>query len=194
MLERLYPDVVALTGEDDIERSLAELDADGELATFDLVHFAGHAEQVTTAERQALVVGSEARAPQRLEAGELLYGYDFAPELMVLSGCSTVTMFGAVLYEYHGLSQVLLGLGARRVVASLWDVNDEATGLVMQRFYENYSGRYAGTRAGFTATPMPAGRALSEAQHWLRDLRDGDGHRPWGHPIYWSGFALFGLP
>ena len=89
---------------------------------------------------------------------------------------------------------MLLGLGARRVVASLWDVNDEATGLVMQRFYENYSGRYAGTRAGFTATPMSAGRALSEAQHWLRDLRDGDGHRPWGHPIYWSGFALFGLP
>jgi CHAT domain-containing protein len=65
-----------------------------------------------------------------------------------------------------GFTQALLMSGTRSVCLSLWEVNDVATALLMQRFYANLLGR----RLGLTS-PMPKAEALREAKVWLRGLR-----------------------
>jgi CHAT domain-containing protein len=77
---------------------------------------------------------------------------------------------------------VLFAAGARAVVASLWEVDDEAAALLMGRFYENLT----------AAEPTSIAHALREASLWLRDYTDDSGAHPFEHPIYWSGFIVLG--
>ncbi len=76
---------------------------------------------------------------------------------------------------------------------SLWKVDDEATALLMRRFYEGWTGAFTEPRAGVPAgEPMPKALALKEAKAWLRAHVDRWGERPYEHPFYWSGFILLG--
>jgi CHAT domain-containing protein len=112
----------------------------------------------------------------------------------VLSGCQSLVGTGQHdRGEYLGFSQVLLAAGAGSVVASLWDVDDESTALLMERFYENLTGRFDGLRRGRSG-PLPRAVALQEAQLWLRDFTDAAGRQPYRHPVYWAGFLLVGPP
>ncbi len=111
----------------------------------------------------------------------------------------------------------------RSVCLSLWRVNDKATSLLMNRFYQNLLGKRPGL-----AMPMPKAEALSEAKKWLRSLavdeidselaalERGDVRllargkgavsrkeappskskslRPYDHPYYWAAFVLVGDP
>lgn len=75
-----------------------------------------------------------------------------------------------------GLPQAFLHAGARRVVSSLWAVDDAATAALMGRLYERLLG----------ATPVRPAAALRDAQASVRS-------RPqWRHPYYWAGFQLLG--
>ena len=74
------------------------------------------------------------------------------------------------------------------------EVEDEATALLMRRFYENLFGRYEGLRAGYRAKGMPKAIALREAKQWLRTYRGPNGTRPYAHPFFWSAFVLIGDP
>ena len=65
--------------------------------------------------------------------------------------------------------------GAPRVVASLWDVRDEATAELMKRFYE-----------AMLRQRMPPAAALRAAQ--LSMTRE----KRWEAPYYWAGFVLQG--
>ena len=61
--------------------------------------------------------------------------------------------------------------GAPVVVASLWNVDDRATALLMSRFFENLHGQYSDRRSGFTpGALLPTDAALREAKQWLRSL------------------------
>jgi CHAT domain-containing protein len=74
-----------------------------------------------------------------------------------------------------GIVRGFMYAGARRVVASLWKVEDDATGEMMRRFYrEMLEGRRS-----------PAA-ALREAQvsMWRQDR--------WRPPYYWAAFVLQG--
>jgi CHAT domain-containing protein len=65
--------------------------------------------------------------------------------------------------------------GAPRVIASLWNVRDEATAILMKRFYQNL----------LTGKSSPAA-ALRQAQVSMwQDPR-------WQAPYYWAGFVLQG--
>ncbi len=98
-------------------------------------------------------------------------------------------MFGEGLV---GFTQPLIQVGARSVLASLWKVDDEATALLMARFYENWLGPYDGLRSGKSARTMTEAEALREAKTWLKALSDGNGERRFEHPYYWSPFVLVG--
>jgi CHAT domain-containing protein len=110
------------------------------------------------------------------------------------------------------------------VCLSLWKVDDTATALLMDRFYQNLTGKRPGLKG-----PLGKADALAEAKHWLRTLSlaeattrlgmitdgvaRGKGRpplplvtppvdattepkeaRPFAHPKYWAAFILIGDP
>ncbi|HKQ61773.1 MAG TPA: CHAT domain-containing protein, partial [Candidatus Polarisedimenticolaceae bacterium] len=103
-------------------------------------------------------------------------------ELLTLSACQTGAG-GAVSEdgrEVEGLSALVQRRGARRVVASLWQVEDTSTARLMRAMYRALDG---------TASDVP--RALQKAQLGLRSFQEG-GARPYAHPYYWAGFVVSG--
>jgi CHAT domain-containing protein len=118
-----------------------------------------------------------------------------------------------------GFAQAFLSRGARCVVLSRWRVNDDATALLMRRFYQNLLGKRPGLKKA-----LGRAAALEEARNWLRNLsrkEAGDGvaslprgvvkglpgtgkvaappppppgEKPYAHPYYWSAFVLIGDP
>jgi len=104
-----------------------------------------------------------------------IYDLDLPAELVVLSACSTA--LGRQV-DGEGLVGVVRGFmyaGAKRVVASLWKVDDEATVELMRRFY-----------AGVFRDGLSHAAALRQAQLELRQ------QRRWQAPYYWAAFTLQG--
>ncbi len=124
-------------------------------------------------------------------------------ELTVLSACQTA--LGATAGGRQAGGEGLLGLqrafqvaGARGVVATLWDVDDEATRALMERFYAN-----------FWQKKLMRLEALREAQLWMlragwrrepaqpRSVESVPPKAPAGQPDhvppdYWAAFVLSG--
>jgi CHAT domain-containing protein len=65
--------------------------------------------------------------------------------------------------------------GARRVIVSLWNVNDKATASLMERVY-----------AGMLKTHKTPAAALRAAQIEMFQQKQ------WQSPYYWAGFVLQG--
>jgi len=104
-----------------------------------------------------------------------LYQLEIGAELVTLSGCETALGREIRGEGMIGLSRGFLHAGARRVVASLWQVHDRATAELMRRFY-----------TGMLERGLPPPAALREAQ---RDLRD---QTPYSAPYFWAAFVLQG--
>jgi len=135
-------------------------------------------------------------------------------DLVVLSACRTARGEMEAGDGFVALTWGFLFAGSRSVVASLWEVDDNATALLMARLYENLLGSFPEPRhvAGqnFAAgTPIPPAVALLEAKRWLRGLSRTDaetqvqrllgpsatvpsGDRPYSDPFYWGAFVLIG--
>jgi CHAT domain-containing protein/Tfp pilus assembly protein PilF len=132
-----------------------------------------------------------------LEMEELdLSGVDLA----VLSACDTGLGKSAGGEGLLGLQRSLQVAGAHTVVASLWQVDDEATQRLMARFYDNV------WRPGKDGRPLGKLAALREAQLWLRSqtlssaahrglagaAADDGGSAGQLPPRYWAAFVLSG--
>jgi CHAT domain-containing protein/Tfp pilus assembly protein PilF len=104
-----------------------------------------------------------------------IYNMELNADLVVLSACQTA--LGKQVQEegFLGLTRGFMYAGSPRVLASLWNVDDEATAELMKRFYENMLKK--GQR--------PA-EALRSAQIWMRS------QKAWQSPFYWAGFVLQG--
>lgn len=135
--------------------------------------------------------------------------------LVVMSACTSgvVDLQTLDVDEHFGLATACLVAGAKTVVASLWEVNDASTALLMQRFHHN-----------LYVDGMETARALQEAQVWLRDMdaeqafeilearqRDCEdeqdaadaamalleisdrGPKPFSHPYWWAAFQCIGV-
>jgi CHAT domain-containing protein len=94
-----------------------------------------------------------------------LQSWPLDADLVVLSACETGLGREGGGEGYLGFSQVLFRRGARALVLSLWKVDDVATALLMQRFYQNLLGKRPGLTKG-----LGRAEALAEAQRWLRGL------------------------
>jgi hypothetical protein len=167
-----------LTDSSASEQSLEQLRRDGRLAAYRYFHFATHGEvNGYRAFESTLILAQDALpedAPLRggepfidgqLSAREVLQYWKLNADLVTLSACkSAVGVMGGGEGQL-GFAQAFLAAGTRAVCLSLWDVDDQATTLLMDRFYQNLLAKRPGIRQ-----PMPKAAALEEAKQWLRSL------------------------
>jgi len=146
-----------------------------------IVHFATHGLAYGTASaarRSYVAFAPDATNDGLLTVGELMDDPTLVmhAELVVLSACQTGLGDLKQAEGTIGLQRAFLSKGARSVLVSLWNVDDAATRLLMERFYSYWLG----------ATPHTKAQALQLAQ---RDVRA----RPqYAHPKFWAGFQLVG--
>ena len=149
------------------------------LADYQIVHFATHGVLNTRHPDLSGVVLSLFDEQGQRRDGFLrlqdVYNLRLGADLVVLSGCQTGLGKDLRGEGLVGLTRGFMYAGARRVVASLWQVDDESTAELMKRFY----------RAMLKDGRRPAD-ALRMAQ--LEMSRD----RRWSAPFHWAGFVLQG--
>ena len=98
-----------------------------------------------------------------ITAEQIARTWQLDADLVVLSACESGLGRAAGGEGYLGFAQPLFARGARSLVLSQWKVDDDATALLMARFYKNLLGKRDGLKA-----PMPKAEALAEAKRWLR--------------------------
>jgi tetratricopeptide (TPR) repeat protein len=223
-LARFFDKAETLLGADASEQQLGERAGKGELKAYRYLHFATHGLADAVRPLRSFLALADRDLPDpltrvlagkpaytgRLSAGHILANWRLDAELVVLSACQS----GLGKYErgegYVGFAQALFLAGARSLVLSQWSVDDEATALLMVRFYQNLLGKREGLKK-----PMEKAEALREAKAWLRGLSAKEvkvavaslprgkvvprkpapkGGRPYAHPYYWAGFILIGDP
>ncbi|MCH9648962.1 MAG: CHAT domain-containing protein [Deltaproteobacteria bacterium] len=152
---------------------------DPHLRDYDILHFATHGVIDTENPAFSGLVLSQVDAKGRAVQGFLrlhdVFGLNLDSELVVLSGCRTALGPEVRGEGLIGLARGFMYAGSRRVVASLWQVEDQATAALMTSFY-----RAMGQEGASAAT------ALAAAQ---RELAEG---RRFRDPYYWAGFVLVG--
>lgn len=148
----------------------------GDLQGYPFVHFAVHGEvhprQPALSYLAFANVDSQTIDDGRLYAHEL-YDLDLPAELVVLAACGTgigprIPGEGLV----SGLSRGFFYAGARRVMASLWQIPDNTTSELMIHFYR----------------PLFAGADPAESLQQAQIALYNTGH----HPNSWAGFVLQG--
>jgi CHAT domain-containing protein len=102
-------------------------------------------------------------------------------DLVVLSACETARGTPESGEGVMGLVRGFRLAGASRVVGSLWRVDDDATLLLMERFYAGLLRR---------DDPLAVAEALRRASQWLRDAKP-DG-KDLSAPRYWAAFVAYG--
>jgi CHAT domain-containing protein len=232
--------VKLLLDSDASEQRLNELARRGELGNYRYLHLATHGEVANEMplrsavilsrdhlpddkQRTELLLAGQALPDGRLTAEEALRHWNLHSDLVTLSACQTALGKYERGEGFVGFAQALVLCGTRSVCLSLWKVNDTATALLMERFYQNLLGK----REGLTP-PMPKAAALAEAKEWLRKLSRAEAlkcaasvskgvargprkkppplevlssnpttanvDRPYAHPYYWAAFVLIGDP
>ncbi|OJJ23174.1 hypothetical protein BKI52_02125 [marine bacterium AO1-C] len=101
-------------------------------------------------------------------------------ELVVLSACETGLGEVSNGQGVYGLQRAFIAAGAQAVILSLWKVDDEATKMLMSRFYEEWIEKGKTKRA-----------ALKAAQLYLRNYKK-DGNKIYAAPYYWGAFQMIG--
>jgi CHAT domain-containing protein/tetratricopeptide (TPR) repeat protein len=151
----------------------------GRLNDYRIVHFATHGVINTTRpELSGLalsLVDEEGRTRDGFLRLNTIYNLRLSADLVVLSACQTALGKEVAGEGLVGLTRGFMYAGARRVIASLWQVSDVATAELMKKFY-----------AGLLQRRLSASSALRHAQlEMSRDPR-------WSAPYYWAGFVLQG--
>ena len=175
-----------LLGEDASETNFKRLVAEKEKAKerWRAVHLACHGLVYPERPREsALALTVDEENDGSLEALEV-FGMRVPADLVVLSGCETGS--GQIIEGegLEGFTRAFLFAGTPRVIASLWNVDDEATQVLMTEFYRLWR------PLGKPGT-LPAAAALKAAQAHVKNHPD---HPLWKHPHYWAAWVLWGLP
>jgi CHAT domain-containing protein len=168
-------DATTLTRAAATEQRLDDLRKADKLKQFRYLHFATHgiANNVRAFE-SALLLTPPMRLPEvrvgepylegRLTAGEVLDYWQLDAELVTLSACESGLGLAGGGDGLLGFAQAFLKAGSRSVCLTLWQVDDTATTLLMDRFYRNLLGK------GPQGKPLAKAAALREAKDWLRGV------------------------
>ena len=157
-----------LTGE---QATLSALER--HLPSAQIFHFAGHG-MWNAGNGALLLAGTDTGAEAAVLGASRIYSQDWRRcRLAVLSACSTGAGERAGPVNSESLVRALLGAGAARVMASLWNVDAVATRQFMQAFYRR----------------ALLGEAPSEAwRNTMLQLRE-EGKRP---AYEWAAFQIYG--
>lgn len=169
------------------DRAIAVFDFDaskafaisGELSKYQHVLFATHGRLDSAHPESSSIVLSLVDRNGNPQDGYLrlreIYSLDLPAELVVLSGCQTALGSEIRGEGLIGLTRGFMYAGARRVVASLWRVDDEATAELIVRFYR-----------GMLRDGKRPAEALRAAQMEMSE------DERWRAPRYWAAFVLQG--
>ena len=146
----------------------------GALSGARIVHIASHG--LMAAHYQALALSLNPRDPEdgflmNSEISELKLDAD----LVVLSACETGNVRFRSAEPVSGLALSLRSAGAKKVMLSLWSVDDRATAQLMIDFYRPVAG-----------SDSDYSKSLAEAKRKMLNSAK------WRHPFYWSAFVLHG--
>jgi CHAT domain-containing protein len=152
---------------------------DGSLENYRIIHFATHGVLNTRTPDLSGLVFSLVDARGRPQEGFLrLHDLDrlrLNADLVVLSGCDTARGRRIEGEGIIGLTRGFIAAGARRVVGSLWRVDDLATAELMHAFY-----------TALLQQKLSAPAALRAAQRKMA------ASPRWAHPYFWAGFVVQG--
>ena len=140
---------------------------------FAMIHFTAHAVANVESPLDSAVILSGPDGAFKLYARDVAE-QQLRADLVTVSACRSA---GERAYSGEGLigfAWAFLRAGAQRVVAGLWDVDDQSTARLMDLLYQRL------------AAGDPPARALRDAK--LTMLREG-GRR--AKPYYWASFQLF---
>jgi len=118
----------------------------------------------------ALLLAADSNNDGLLRAGDL-YNLSLNADLVTLSACETALGKVSTGDDVVGFTRGFLYAGARSLISSLWQVDDEATRDLMVHFYTNLS-------------KMSKEEALRQAQLTAK--------KQYPHPYYWAAFLLTG--
>ncbi|HEY0763732.1 MAG TPA: CHAT domain-containing tetratricopeptide repeat protein [Pyrinomonadaceae bacterium] len=153
-----------------------------ELSKYRIIHFATHSFLDSMHPELSGIALSMLDRQGKPQEGYLrsyeVFNLKLGAELVVLSGCRTGLGKEVKGEGLYGMTRGFMYAGSKRVVVSLWDVQDQATARLMSDFYRGLLG---------TKRLNPAA-ALRAAQ--LAIWREGR----WQAPYYWAGFVLQGEP
>ncbi|WP_079680335.1 CHAT domain-containing protein [Planktothrix sp. PCC 11201] len=162
----------------DFQASLEEA-KNPNLSEYQIVHFATHGLLDSVNPELSGVVFSLFNQQGQAEDGFLrlhdIFNLNLPAELVVLSACQTGLGKETKGEGLVGMTRGFMYAGARRVVVSLWSVNDASTSELMTRFYQPI------LKGG--KNPIIA---LREAQ--LEMWKSGK----WQSPYYWAAFTVQG--
>ena len=170
-----------------------------EIKSYSVLHVAGHFSVNPGNMRNCrLFLGDgNTLSLEKIKLGQK-FRFDFQKELVTLSACNTAVA-GSVFrsgIEVESFAALAQRKGAVSVLATLWPVSDDSTGLLMQLFYD-FRERYGLTKA----------EALRKAQlallrdDWEKASGNVRGVMPAGettvtegysHPYHWAPFVLMG--
>jgi CHAT domain-containing protein len=156
-----------------------QLAAGGELGRYRIVHFATHG--LINSEHPELsglvlsLVDETGKPRDGFLRMHELFNLRMPADLVVLSACQTALGKEIRGEGLVGLSRGFMYAGAERVVASLWQVDDQATAQLMQHFYR-----------GMLKENLRPAAALRAAQIEMSK------QKRWSSPYYWAGFVMQG--
>ncbi|HEX2224607.1 MAG TPA: CHAT domain-containing tetratricopeptide repeat protein [Thermoanaerobaculia bacterium] len=168
--QRLGGEGLTFTGEQATEKAFREAAPRGAR----VVHLATHAVIDERPGRGAAVLLSPADGDDGLLYPEEIAALDYRGDLTVLAACRTALGPGEDGQALTSLTGSFLAAGSLAVVATLWDVGDNATAVFMDQLYDQL------------AQGHPPAEALRRAKQRLRaDPR-------WADPSLWAGYVLVG--
>ena len=176
-----------------LENSLAAKSPNGK-KKFNVVHFASHFRLGGDWGESFLLLGNGKILTLETLSNSPSLNFDEV-ELVTLSACKTGITTEPDGKEFESLAGAIQAKGGRTVMATLWDVVDESTSLLMSNFYRIKKENPTLTKA----------EALQIAQKFMiegdsktpkiKPSRNGfmlDKKRPYSHPYYWSPFVIYG--
>lgn len=151
---------------------------------FSVIHFATHGVLSSDATASYLKMAGEPLTVFEISGLEGLYG---KTDLVVLSACDTALQLGkSTGEELISVATAFSMAGAPALVASLWEVDDEATAELMAEFY-----RLLKVGRGADGAVVDTLGALRLAQLKVLGFRK-EGRAVFESPGYWAAFQLIG--